>query len=272
MKGCRNVNRLPVSAAIALIGMVATFCCTCTTGAGTACDGVSASCIPCETPTDCPVPAAACIVAVCNGGICATMQAPQNTPCNDDGGKLCDGAGTCVACIVDADCGLSMGHCQDNVCVAATCTNGLLDGSETSLDCGGSCPSCPNGATCMIPGDCTSGVCDVSTCRPCGFDADCSAASYCDTETATCTTTKANGDVCAAGNQCASGNCVDSVCCESASCPACNACDVNGLGVCAPIPAGPETTAPNTCDNATTTCDGAGACKKNPGQTCASGP
>src|SRR5262245_26199617 len=41
----------------------------------------------------------------------------------------------------------------------ATCTNRKLDGDETDVDCGGSCPVCPPGNICKVDGDCQSKTC-----------------------------------------------------------------------------------------------------------------
>ena len=42
----------------------------------------------------------------------------------------------------------------------ATCIDGVLNGSETDTDCGGSCATCADGAHCLQDSDCTSGLCD----------------------------------------------------------------------------------------------------------------
>jgi hypothetical protein len=40
------------------------------------------------------------------------------------------------------------------------CANGVLDaGSESDVDCGGTCPRCANGKTCTSRADCTSARC-----------------------------------------------------------------------------------------------------------------
>lgn len=47
------------------------------------------------------------------------------TPCSQDGGKLCDGAGKCVACVVNEDCpSNSAAVCQMPVCEGGACTIG----------------------------------------------------------------------------------------------------------------------------------------------------
>jgi hypothetical protein len=46
-----------------------------------------------------------------------------------------------------------------------SCTDGVLNGDETSLDCGGpDCTGCPDGSACVENGDCTSGTCTAGTC------------------------------------------------------------------------------------------------------------
>ena len=45
-----------------------------------------------------------------------------------------------------------------------SCTNGVKDGSETDVDCGGPCPACADGKACGKAGDCKSAVCQ-STCQ-----------------------------------------------------------------------------------------------------------
>ncbi|MBC8071045.1 MAG: hypothetical protein IAG13_22160 [Deltaproteobacteria bacterium] len=46
------------------------------------------------------------------------------------------------------------------------CNDGIVNGDETDLDCGGSCDPCADGAGCMVAADCYSLVCDGGTCEP----------------------------------------------------------------------------------------------------------
>jgi cysteine-rich repeat protein len=55
-------------------------------------------------------------------------------------------------------------------CQFATCTDGIKDGAETDLDCGGAAcdplgDTCANGKSCGAGADCTSGVCTGSVCQ-----------------------------------------------------------------------------------------------------------
>ena len=51
--------------------------------------------------------------------------------------------------------------------VAPTCFDGVRDGDEAAIDCGGSCPACAVGAECAAAADCVTGNCAASgTCEP----------------------------------------------------------------------------------------------------------
>jgi hypothetical protein len=60
----------------------------------------------------------------------------------------------------------------------ATCKDGRQNGSETDVDCGGSCPRCRAGKSCETRDDCTTALCVDGACLSpvnadeCGLDAD----------------------------------------------------------------------------------------------------
>jgi hypothetical protein len=98
------------------------------------------------------------------------------------------------------------------------CSNGVRDGTETHVDCGGgACPACEDGRNCLVASDCESGVCGrgyclVPSCRDMvrngletGVD--------CGGDCGRCP----GGQPCAANADCISGRCVASVC-EPSSC------------------------------------------------------
>jgi hypothetical protein len=85
---------------------------------------------------------------------------PNNRVTND--------AGECVSnchegdkCTMPTQC--ASGICTNDACVEPSCTDGMLDGTETAPDCGGTCSACADGLGCVIGGDCESGVCDPSS-------------------------------------------------------------------------------------------------------------
>jgi hypothetical protein len=44
------------------------------------------------------------------------------------------------------------------------CKDGMKDGNETDVDCGGSCKACANGLHCLHAGDCQSAICANNIC------------------------------------------------------------------------------------------------------------
>ena len=80
----------------------------------------------------------------------------------------------------------TIGTCQNGSCIPppppATCTDGRKNGSETDVDCGGTCPRCATGKTCSTRNDCASALC-AGTCQQCVNAGDCG--------------TDTNGEMCA---------------------------------------------------------------------------
>jgi len=99
----------------------------------------------------------------------------------------------------------------------ASCTNGILDGDETDIDCGGgSCPPCADGSSCVVPSDCLSGACTYGICTT-----DCSDGSQNGTETDVdcgggCSPC-ADGYQCLAGPDCDSQVCLNGFCISTCS-------------------------------------------------------
>ena len=119
----------------------------------------TAMCVPVDDNND-------CTTDVCEGGVPVHNPIGAGTTC---AGGVCDGAGACVGCLEDNDCTLPQ-HCDEpnQTCVDPSCTDGEQNGTETAIDCGGSCApahTCDNGAACQVPGDCTSGVCTGMICQ-----------------------------------------------------------------------------------------------------------
>ena len=108
----------------------------------------------------------------------------------------CGGCGT--ACASHQTC--VRGACQGTAPTPA-CTDGIKNGSETDIDCGGTCPPCATGKTCVANTDCASGVC-------CG------------------------GVCCAGGQGCDAGQCADQASCQNDPRVG-QSCTTGQLGVCA---------------------------------------
>jgi hypothetical protein len=201
----------------------------------------------------------ACTEDACVDGVPEHDPLPAGAPCG--GGRVCDGSGQCVECVQDDDCpgakvcvdgacsscnqpetcaslGLTCGLAQDGCGGTLDCDNGVLDGTETDVDCGGGCgQQCATGADCGVGADCVSGFCAdgvccnsacTATCMACNLVAavgtcmntpqlqeDANGAMVC-TLTNACdglgACKKDTGQPCAADTECASGNCLGAMC------------------------------------------------------------
>ena len=141
--------------------------------------------------------------------------------CGDSGNESGDAA-TSVDSAADASAdGSSAGDSQ--VSVAATCTDAIQNGSESDVDCGGSCPTkCADSKACGAPADCTSGVCTGNVCAAAactdtvknGDESDVDCGGSCPTKCADTKACTAPSDCLSAvctGNVCAAPSCTDSV-------------------------------------------------------------
>jgi hypothetical protein len=163
-------------------------------GGGTACDTMCAADTDCASGNYCM--GNACVAQLANGTACTTNDQCLQGLCSastnkcatatctdtvqdgdetdvDCGGGMFMGAAACPPCangkmcLVDADCvdgncyvtGGGMGQLT---CHANLCMDGIKDGNETDIDCGGgTCPTCANGQHCMSGADCMSGMCNM---------------------------------------------------------------------------------------------------------------
>jgi hypothetical protein len=62
------------------------------------------------------------------------------------------------------------GTCHGGRCT--TCSDGIKNGSETGVDCGGNCPRCATGQGCTSRNDCASALCSGGTCQTCEVASD----------------------------------------------------------------------------------------------------
>jgi hypothetical protein len=140
---------------------------------------------------DAPV-SEACVTWSCDGATPVSTPVTRGNSC-DEGGTFCDGAGLCVECIEDAHCGgtntcggggepgfcgctplscdeagLTCGTVFDGCGGLLQCDNGIADGVETDVDCGGASAACGKrcdaGFACLEAGDCFSGFCGGGLC------------------------------------------------------------------------------------------------------------
>jgi hypothetical protein len=88
-----------------------------------------------------------CTNDICTDGTPSNPVSARGTGCSDNGGSMCDGNGTCVQCLADAQCDTS----HDTACDHTHCLRGACmpvpDAVNTPL---------PD----PMPGDCQASVCD----------------------------------------------------------------------------------------------------------------
>jgi len=155
-------------------------------------------------------------IALCFAGACGGADS-SGTP--DDAGTTTPDSGT-------ADVGIPDGSVPDGSVPdggpAPMCNDSIKNGTETDVDCGGSCPThCADGAVCAVSGDCLSNVCDVGKCAAatCGdgvkngteTDVDCGGAA-CVAAARKC----GSGKVCLSASDCSFGNTCKAGKCSSA--------------------------------------------------------
>ena len=120
---------------------------------------------------------------------------------------VCDGAGMCVQCVSSDTCTAGdHPRCSDHHCVS--CDNGVQDGDEQDVDCGGACPQQCILGTCTMDSDCKTGLsCSVGVCRwanghSCANDAECKSL-LCAAQTC---------QACTTNSECASQHCNAGAC------------------------------------------------------------
>lgn len=142
----------------------------------------------------------ACTVDSCD----PSTGAPVHTPVDVDDGNVCTvdacdpSTGTVTHtsipnCCIDAtDC--ASGVCTANECAAPSCSDGVKNGNETAIDCGGDCGGCGLGAACGTGSDCASGFCAGGVC------VECESASHCPGIDTECQVRTCSGNVCGIAN------------------------------------------------------------------------
>jgi hypothetical protein len=80
-----------------------------------------------------------------------------------------DCGGSCGPCAIGQSCGsgddCDNGYCVAGACRPLPCENGVEDGAETDVDCGGgTCRKCAGARRCTVDDDCFGGSCAQGTC------------------------------------------------------------------------------------------------------------
>ncbi len=142
---------------------------------------------------------------ICSGNVCATCTPSTCSGLGFTCGSASDGCGgtlNCGTCPAGSAC--VSGVCQSS----GSCTDGMKDGTETGIDCGGgACPACGLGQGCLIGSDCQSQVCSGGTCVSACPTGDVNCGGVCTNPASDPANCGGCGHVCPAGDSCVSGVC-----------------------------------------------------------------
>ncbi len=111
-------------------------------------------------------PSGSCSGSACIPTGCSVLRGPD---CNDSDAGINPGrTESCDFDGLDNDCDGVVDECDH-------CMNGVQDGDESDIDCGGSCAPCQAGGLCNGNLDCASGTCDGGVCivPPVNLDPSC---------------------------------------------------------------------------------------------------
>jgi hypothetical protein len=150
-------------------GLVTVDACAAQVASGKPC---GASCPVCADGQSCDV-AADCASNDCEAKVCIPAASCTDGKLNgsetdtDCGGGTCNPCGLTARCTRATDC--SSAFCDTGVCTTRapdpTCTDQQKNGTESDLDCGGSCDPCAVDKRCSTNADCVTLVC-TTVCQP----------------------------------------------------------------------------------------------------------
>ncbi|MFO0663918.1 MAG: hypothetical protein U0174_08205 [Polyangiaceae bacterium] len=190
----------------------------------------------CKAATDCDS-------KVCVGSICQAPSSSDGVKNGTETGTDCGGADTKIArcpvgqgCAQGPDCTSLV--CTGNACVAPTNTDGVKNGTETGIDCGGpdaGTARCPVGQGCTADADCGAKNCDTAATKLCAPQSPTNGKKDGDESDVDCGGTNAPkcaaNKLCTKGDDCASGGCgYKGRCVTARSCTGHFGGDTCGLG------------------------------------------
>jgi hypothetical protein len=129
----------------------------CITAGGKFCDGAGA-CVECSDPSHCA--SLVCQSNNCVDASCADGVQNGSETDKDCGGAACQHCADGLGCATGTDCVSQVcDTANTKKCQAPTCSDGVRNGTEVGVDCGGSCSACGFGTGCVADSDCATGYC-----------------------------------------------------------------------------------------------------------------
>jgi hypothetical protein len=137
---------------------------------GIDCGGSCAPCAngsPCHSARDCNSQACDVTQLICVDAGCQDKLKNAKETDVDCGGPVCAPCTANQRCTTDDDCDSDICDARTLRCVAASCSDGVVNQDETDTDCGGAlCDPCENDRKCTAASDCQSSVCQARLCVP----------------------------------------------------------------------------------------------------------
>lgn len=220
--------------------------------------GTCAVGLKCVAGTDCT--SNSCVNGVCSAASCVNGVLDGTETAIDCGGLDCSKCAVGGGCLTAADCAsatcingtcanplcsfdedCARGKCVQGSCEVTSCTDLVVNGDETGVDCGGAvCLPCAAGLACLLGTDCASGSCVNTVCTDvqcvssveCGENQDCVKGICSDPSCTDQAKSGAETDIdcgggtcspcaddkgCAIATDCVSNSCVNNIC----SAPSC---------------------------------------------------
>ncbi|MBS3109198.1 hypothetical protein J4227_01590 [Candidatus Woesearchaeota archaeon] len=112
----------------------------------------------------CDISEGKCAKSLCENGVLDTNNGETAIDCGGSCQKKCSLG---QACSISSDCSNNYCNPKLRICAVESCTDGIKNGDESGIDCGGSCDKCEEGESCRSDDDCESDYCgETRTCGP----------------------------------------------------------------------------------------------------------
>jgi len=121
------------------------------------------TCPPCGGNMSCLIDSD-CASNFCVAGLCQAVSCDDGVVNGDEsdvdcGGYYCEKCDANKTCVSNYDCVSAFCDPVTNKCLEPLCDDGIKNGVETDVDCGGECDGCSLGKSCISDTDCQSGNC-----------------------------------------------------------------------------------------------------------------
>jgi len=120
----------------------------------------------CTKAAECPSNVCDLSTGKCLDATCKDGTRNQDETDVDCGGAICGKCDIQKKCDIAEDCasGVCLLQSGTRKCQQPACDDGVKNGNETGIDCGGTCGKCDDNTACNVAADCKSDVCSGGKC------------------------------------------------------------------------------------------------------------